>query len=82
MLPVVLEIRPATRKDHEAIWQMLRKIAAAGDTYTFDPSITREDALAYWLAEKTHAWVAQSGSRIGRDLSFEGEPARRRFARR
>jgi ribosomal protein S18 acetylase RimI-like enzyme len=71
----VLEIRPATKKDHEAIWQMLQKIAAGGDTYTFDPAITREDALAYWLAEKTHAWVAQcEGELVGTYLLRANQP--------
>jgi len=56
----VLSIRPAAEEDHEQIWQMLHEVAAAGETYTFDPSITREEALAYWFAEKNHTWVALS----------------------
>src|SRR3954467_8246803 len=39
---------------------MLREIAAAGETYTFDRDMTREDALAYWFADKTYAWVGES----------------------
>lgn len=54
---------------------MLQKIAAGGDTYTFDPAITREDALAYWLAEKTHAWVAQcEGELVGTYLLRANQP--------
>ena len=56
----MLEIRRANESDHEAIWQMLHKIASAGETYTFDPEITREDALAYWFAENNDVWVAHS----------------------
>ncbi len=55
-----LEILPATETDHEAIWQMLHEVAAAGETYTFDRAISREDALAYWFAAKGYVWVASS----------------------
>ena len=60
----MLEIRRATEIDHELIWQMLHEIAAAGETYTFDPAITRENALAYWFGENNHAWVAQDRGEV------------------
>lgn len=62
----MLSLRRAAEKDHEQIWQILRGVAAAGETYTFDPAIKREDALAYWLAEKNETWVALSeGELVG-----------------
>ena len=34
--------------DEDALWAMLQPVFEAGDTYTIDPDISREDALAYW----------------------------------
>lgn len=54
-------IRPATPEDEDAIWAMLRPVFRAGDTYTVDPGISREDALAYWRAPGNHVFVAGDG---------------------
>jgi L-amino acid N-acyltransferase YncA len=56
----VLHIRPAAESDREPIWQLLNEVAVAGETYTFDPGISRQKALAYWFAEKNKTWVAWS----------------------
>ena len=54
----VLEIRQATEADRDAIWNIFHSVVAPGDTYAFDPRISREDALVYWFREDTHAYVA------------------------
>ena len=54
-----MKIRPATDADRDAIWNIFHKVVAAGDTYALDPNISREDALAYWFAPGTHAYVAE-----------------------
>jgi L-amino acid N-acyltransferase YncA len=54
----VLNIRPATAADHNAIWDIFHEVVAPGDTYTFDPQISREEALAYWFRPDTHTYVA------------------------
>ena len=54
----VLEIRQATEADRDAIWNIFHAVVAPGDTYAFDLRISREDALAYWFREDTHAYVA------------------------
>ncbi|MCV6595305.1 MAG: GNAT family N-acetyltransferase [Silicimonas sp.] len=55
-----MQIRPATPADHDALWEMLRPVFRAGDTYAIDPEISREAALAYWCAE--HPYVAVEGN--------------------
>ncbi len=38
----------------------------SGDTYAFDPQISREDALAYWFAKDTSTYVAcKDGNIVG-----------------
>jgi len=49
----VIQIRSATDVDRDAIWNIFHEIIAAGDTYAFDPKMSREEALAYWLRADT-----------------------------
>lgn len=61
-----IKIRSATTKDHAAIWNIFHEIIAAGDTYAFDPRMSREEALTYWFGADTHTYVAEEdGSVVG-----------------
>ncbi len=51
-------VRRATAADHDAIWKIFHEVVAPGDTYTFDPNISRRDALAYWFSESHHVYAA------------------------
>jgi len=55
----VLNIRPATERDREAIWNIFHTVITPGDTYAFDPKMSRADALAYWFWPGTHTYVAE-----------------------
>lgn len=59
-----MTIRPALDPDHDAIWRIFRAVIAPGDTYTFDPQMPREEALAYWFQRGAHTYVAESEGRI------------------
>ena len=59
-----MEIRAATEADRDAIWNIFHEIVAAGDTYAFDPRMSREDALAYWFRPDTHTYVAEKEGRV------------------
>ncbi len=54
-----LVIRPAGPHDHAALAEMLMPVFRAGDTYTVDPAIAPEDALAYWCAPDKTVFLAQ-----------------------
>src|SRR5436305_12444131 len=54
-----MKIRAATEADADAIWNIFHEIVAAGDTYAFDPKMSREEALAYWFRADTHTYVAE-----------------------
>ena len=60
----MIEIRAATEADRDAIWNIFHEIIAAGDTYAFDPKMSREEALAYWFRADTRPYVAEKGGRI------------------
>jgi len=59
-----LQIRRARKEDREAIWQIFHAVVAGGDTYVFDPNISRRKALAFWLGPKTRCYVALSNQGI------------------
>jgi len=42
-----MKIRAATGADHHAIWNIFHETIATGDTYAFDPKMSRHEALAY-----------------------------------
>ena len=63
---LVAIIRSATESDWDAIWNIFHEVVAAGDTYAFDPQMSRKDALAYWFRADTHTYVADAdGKTIG-----------------
>jgi L-amino acid N-acyltransferase YncA len=55
----VVEIRLATEADRDAIWEIFHDVIAPGDTYAFDPQMSRQDALTYWFRSDTHTYVAE-----------------------
>lgn len=59
-----LEIRSVDPKDYQSVWAILEPVFRAGDTYTIDPDISREDAISYWCASDKTTFVAQCGDAI------------------
>ena len=52
-----MNIRAFHEGDAEAVWRILEPVIRAGETYTLDRDLTREQALDYWLAYEV--WVAE-----------------------
>jgi ribosomal protein S18 acetylase RimI-like enzyme len=59
-----LIIRSAADSDRDAIWNIFHEVITAGDTYAFDPEMSREEALAYWFRADTHTYVAEKDGGI------------------
>ncbi len=59
-----ISIRSATPNDHAALWSILEPIFRDGDTYTVDPDINREAALAYWAAPGNLVFVAEHAGTV------------------
>ena len=69
----MIRIRPANDSDRDAIWEIFQEVVTAGDTYPFDPRMSREDALAYWFGANTHTYVAErSPDSVGGAAGFPG----------
>ena len=58
-------VRAAAPGDADVVWDMLRPVFRAGETYAVDPGISREDALAYWMAPAHRVLVAEDGAPLG-----------------
>jgi ribosomal protein S18 acetylase RimI-like enzyme len=59
-----MNIRTAKKADEDAIWEIFRSVIAPGDTYVFDPGMSREEGMAFWFNHGNRAYVAESGGRI------------------
>ncbi len=57
-------IRPARPQDAEPIWDILRPILRAGETYAVAPDLTREEALSYWFSPAHEVFVAEEDGRV------------------
>ncbi len=72
----VAMIRAAKRTDDDAIWRIFQAVIAPGDTYVFDPTMSRADALAYWFNPGTHTYVFESeGGVSGTYILRPNQPA-------
>ena len=60
----MLNIRQATETDGAAIWNIFHAVITPGDTYAFDPKMSRADALAYWFRPGTHTYIAEKDQHV------------------
>ena len=52
-------IRASTKRDHQAVWQILEPMIRAGDTYPLSSDMNRTEALGYWFAQDHEVFVAE-----------------------
>ncbi|MBI5346686.1 MAG: GNAT family N-acetyltransferase [Chlamydiae bacterium] len=57
-------IRQATEKDFPKIWEIFHSIVKEGDTYTFSPDISFEEAKKYWMNPAVFTYVATLNDEI------------------
>jgi len=62
--PMPFVIRPATDGDADAIWDILRVVLAAGDTYAWPTTPSREQGLALMHPPGGRTFVAELGGRV------------------
>jgi L-amino acid N-acyltransferase YncA len=64
--PNSLVIRRATLDDGDAVWRILEPVIRAGETYALPRTMTKEEALAYWLGmDKTSFVAEEKGAIVG-----------------
>ncbi len=61
-----MAIRPATNRDHEAIWAILEPMIRRGETYPLPRDLNKEQAFAFWFgAEKEPFVCEENGAALG-----------------
>jgi L-amino acid N-acyltransferase YncA len=72
----MLSLRQATASDCDSIWNIFHTVVAPGETYAFDPNISREEALAYWLESSARCYVAdRDGIIVGTYILKPSQPS-------
>ena len=61
---VALIIRPATDHDRDAIWKIFQATVAPGDAFVYAPNTSRDEAMGYWFAPGTDAFVAEQEGQV------------------
>jgi L-amino acid N-acyltransferase YncA len=59
-----LIIRPACATDSPAIWQILKPVIRAGETYALPHDMSEAAALAYWTGADRATFVAEQDGRL------------------
>lgn len=59
-----IEIRKYKEEDKDQIWEIIKYVIAGGDSFTYDPETSREEALADWTSPEKHTFVAVSGDTV------------------
>lgn len=54
----MIDIRRATDSDFEGIWTIFHEVVQGGDTYTYEPGTTREQARDIWMSGNVATYVA------------------------
>ncbi len=62
--PAGLVVRRDTPADADALWDILRPVIAAGETYAYPRDLTRDAALAAWHPAAGHTFVAELDGRL------------------
>ena len=60
----MLEVRETIESDKPAVWQIIKAVITAGDTYVFHPETPEDEMMAYWFSSEKHVYVAEEGGEI------------------
>lgn len=57
-------ITPAGDADWKGIWDIFRDVISHGDTYTYAPDMTEEQAKNIWIRNNCHGYVVKRGEEV------------------
>lgn len=60
----MLEIRKAIESDKDQIWEIIKFVIAAGDSFTLPPDAEREEMLGDWTSAEKHTFVAVNEGKV------------------
>ena len=70
-----MNIRLATSNDEDPIWQIMQPIIAQGDAYVYEPTMSKQEALADWMGlDNTCFVVEKKGDIVGTYILRPNKP--------
>lgn len=54
----MIAIRKAQEADFDAIWRIFQQVVQQGNTYTYEPETTRDEAHSIWMSSDLATYVA------------------------
>lgn len=57
-------IREAVGPDFDALWPIIQSVVVTGDTYGFNPGLSKDDAYHIWMTSPQQTWLAEVGGEI------------------
>ena len=67
--------RKATSNDFDAIWEIFHSVIKTGDTYSYAPNTTREEAFTLWMNPQKTTYIAtMDGSIVGTYFITPNQP--------
>lgn len=57
-------IRRIATSEFESVWPIFREVLATGDTYTYPPGLTLEQARTMWTAPPAQCFVAEANGEV------------------
>lgn len=58
------EIRKATERDCDAVWNIVKAVIDAGDTYVFAPDTPKDEMMNYWFSPEKYNYVAVTDGNV------------------
>jgi RimJ/RimL family protein N-acetyltransferase len=72
-----MTIRPASESDWPAIWELFRRVCAAGDSFAYPADVIEETARKLWFDPPAAAFVADdTGTVVGTYYLRPNQPGR------
>ncbi len=59
-----MNIRGATNKDWDQIWNIFNEIVSIGDTYAYAPDTPKNDALKIWIQDPRNTFIIEENDKI------------------
>lgn len=60
----MITIKRAQESDFDAIWQIFHEVVSKGESYSYDPETTKEQAHSLWMTSDIATYVAFSDEEI------------------
>ena len=59
-----MNIREATQRDADSIWNIFHEVVLAGDTYAYDQDTTKPEAIRQWLDIPDKTFVVEENNQV------------------